>query len=195
MLRKSLRIVPTGRFLEAVPGAIRAGALGAMLSIGLLLGASTVQAASACSAGNAVLGQTPALTGTTPTGWFNITGEGFASSALPTMTFSVPVIPWTESNPMTVAAPVTTFTLPAGQSPDLGFKWTFRAANTSVQRITVRIAGQGCAATTVVDFAAPATSTAAAVPDHTDLGPGRLLVLVLAFGVGGFALWRRTGRA
>lgn len=177
---------------EAVSLAIRAGVLGALLSVSCLVGVSSVQAASACSAGNAVLGQTPALTGTTPTDWFNVTGEAFAPTSRPTMTFSVPVIPWSDPNPMTVAALVTSFTLPADQAPDLGFKWTFRAANTGVERIAVRISTPGCAAMTVVDFAAPATSTSLAAPGDSRHGSVPVLVLVFAFGLGGVTLWRRT---
>jgi hypothetical protein len=176
---------------EVVLLAIWAGIFSAMLSVGLLAGTPTVRAASTCSAGNAVLGQTPALTGPTPTDWFNVTGEAFAATSRPTMTFSVQVIPWSDPNPMTVAGPVTKFTLPAGQAPDLGFKWTFRAANTGVARITVRISTPRCAAMTVVDFAAPATSTLAA-PDDPGHGSARLFILVLGFGLGGLALWRRT---
>jgi hypothetical protein len=167
-----------------------------MFAAGFLIPAPTpTRAASPCAAGYAILGQTPALTGATPTDWFNVTGENFDPSVVPTMAFSVPVIPWAETNPMIVEAAVTTFTVPGVQDAMLGFKWTFRSAATGIQRISVRVAGKGCAATTLVDFAAPATSTTLEALDRASIGLDRLLAMLLAFVLGGLASLRRTRHA
>jgi len=160
---------------------------GAILSMGATPG--VVVAGSACQASFVVLGQTPALTGPTPTDWFNMFGENFDPSVPATVTFSAPVIPWSVEQPMSVQSPVTSFTMPAKYMSS-GFKWTFRAQDGTVQEIDVRITGKACEASTVVDFLPPATSTSLDAPPSRDQSPASLLILLVSLGGALAMLWR-----
>lgn len=137
-------------------------ALGVIALAGATLGmgatASVAVAASACQASYLVLGQTPAATGATPTDWFIVFGDNFDPSVPATLTFSASVIPWSVEQPMSVRAPVTSFTMRAEYMAS-GFKWTFRAQDGKVKEIAVRITGKACEARTVVDLSPPVTAT------------------------------------
>jgi hypothetical protein len=160
---------------------------GATLGIGVT--PSAVVAASACQASYVVLGQIPALTNATPTDWFNVFGENFNPSVAATLTFSVPVIPWSGDEPMSVQAPVTSFTMRAEYMAS-GFKWTFRAQDGTVKEIAVRITGKACEARTVVDLSPPATSTTQEGPRSRDQSPASLLILLVSVGGALAMLWR-----
>lgn len=143
-----------------------------------------------CSASNVILGQMPALTGPTTTDWFNVFGENFDPSVPATLTFNVSVIPYSVDLPDSVLPPVTSYTMPA---KDMGafFKWTFRARDENVQKISVSISASGCTASTVVDFSPPATSTVLASPSVHDQSSAELLILLLAFCGGALTAVRR----
>jgi hypothetical protein len=160
---------------------------GAILGIGAT--PSVAVAGSECRASYVVLGQIPALTGPTPTDWFNVFGDNFDPSVPATLSFSAPVIPWSVDQPWSVQAPVTSFTMPAKYMSS-GFKWTFRAQDGKVQEIHVRITGKACEASTVVDFSPPATSTTRDAPASRDQSPASLLVLLVALGGALAMLWR-----
>ena len=149
-------------------------------------------AAGACRASFAILGSAPTLTGMTPTDWFNVFGEDFDATVPATLTFSVPVIPWSIDQPKAVLPAVTAYAMPAKYMAG-GFKWTFRARDPGVKTIDVQIAGSGCQATTVVDFLPPATSSAelAAPKEPSSLAA---LLLLLSFAGGLLAFWRRLDR-
>src|SRR5712671_4330749 len=125
-------------------------------------------AAGACRASFAILGSAPTLTGMTPTDWFNVFGEDVDPTVPATLTFSVPVIPWSIGQSGAEQTAVRTFVIPTKDMAGIptndmaggGFKWTFRAHDLGVQTIGVRISGSGCSASTLVDFSPPATSTA-----------------------------------
>jgi hypothetical protein len=153
-----------------------------------------IVAAGACRAGSAILGQTPGLTGPTPTDWFNVFGEDFDPTVPATLTFGVPVIPWTVEQPSVVQPAVTAFSMPA-QAMSSGFKWTFRARDPGVLTISLRISGEGCQASTLVDFSAPATSTADGGPGQRDRPPAEPLLLLLSFTGSALALNRRLGHS
>ncbi|HEX5822974.1 MAG TPA: hypothetical protein VFY18_00820, partial [Candidatus Limnocylindrales bacterium] len=148
-------------------------------------------AAGSCRADFAILGQAPGLTGATPTDWFNVFGTEFDASVPATLTFGVPVIPWSIDQPTVVQAAVTTFAVPAADMA-AGFKWTFRSRDRGVRSISVVVAGLDCQAKTVIKFALPATSTAepSAPSQPLPVGP---LALLLAFAGGVSAAWRRSG--
>jgi hypothetical protein len=148
-----------------------------------------VVARSPCQASYVVLGQIPALTGPTPTDWFNVFGDNFDPSVPATLTFSAPVIPWSVEQPTSVQAPVTSFTVPATYMSS-GFKWTFRAQDGTVQEIHVRITGKACDASTVVDLSPPATSTTQDAPASRDQPPASLLILLVSVGGALAMLWR-----
>jgi hypothetical protein len=160
---------------------------GATLGIGAT--ASVAVAASACQASYVVLGLMPALTGATPTDWFNVFGDNFDPSVPATLTFSAPVIPFSFEDPVSVQAPVTSYTMPAKYMAS-GFKWTFRAQDGKIQEITVRITGKACDASTVVDFSRPGTSTVPDEPAPRDQSPGSLLTLLVSVGGALAMLWR-----
>jgi len=160
---------------------------GAILGIGAKPG--VVVASSECRASYVVLGQIPALTGPTPTDWFNVFGDNFDPSVPATLTFSAPVIPWSVEQPTSVQAPVTSFTVPATYMSS-GFKWTFRAQDGTVQEIHVRITGKACDASTVVDLSPPATSTTQDAPASRDQPPASLLILLVSVGGALAMLWR-----
>jgi hypothetical protein len=143
-----------------------------------------------CSASYTILGPMPGLTGATTTDWFNVFGDGFDPSVPATIGFSVPVVPYSVEDPHSVQPAVTSFTMPASDM-NISFKWTFRAQDANVQAITVRIAGNACEASTVVDLSPPATSTAPDVPPVGGQSSGALLVLLVAFCGGTFAAARR----
>lgn len=153
---------------------------GAILGIGAT--PSMVVAASACRAWYVVLGPLPVPAGATPTDWFNVFGENVDPSVPATLTFSTPVIPWSIEEPMSVQAPVTSFTMPAKDMGRGGFKWTFRAEDRKVQEIAVRITGKACEASTVVDLSPPATSTVSEAPASRDQSPASLLILLGSLG-------------
>ena len=160
---------------------------GATLGIGAT--ASVAVAASACQASYVVLGLMPALTGATPTDWFNVFGDNFDPSVPATLTFSAPVIPFSFEDPMSVQAPVTSYTMPAKYMTS-GFKWTFRAQDGKIQEITVRITGKACDASTVVDLSPPVTATTQDAPASRDQSPGSLLILLVSVGGALAMLWR-----
>ena len=166
--------------------ALPRGLIGVVLIAGATLGigatASVAVAASACQASYVVLGPLPALTGATPTDWFNVFGDNFDPSVPATLTFSAPVIPWSVEEPMSVQAPVTSYTMPAKYMGRGGFKWTFRAQDRKVQEITVRIIGKACEASTVVDFSPPGTSTVSDAPASRDQSPASLLIQLVSVG-------------
>jgi hypothetical protein len=136
-------------------------------------------ASGGCRASYATLGQAPGLTGPTPTDWFNILGEDFDPTVPATLTFDVPVIPWSIDQPTLVQPALTTFQVPAA-SMSAGFKWTFRTRDPGVQVIHVDVAGLGCQASTIVDFTPPASSTAD-IPTPSEPAPVTPLLLVMAF--------------
>ena len=174
--------------------ALPRGLIGVVFIAGAILGIgakpSVVVAGSECRASYVVLGQFPALTGATPTNWFNVFGENFDASVPATLTFSAPVIPWSVEQPTSVQSPVTSFTVPAKYMSS-GFKWTFRPQDGKVQEIAVRITGKACEASTVVDFSPPATSTVLASPSVHDQSSAELLILLLAFCGGALTAVRR----
>ena len=166
-------------------------------SLILVAMASPASAASrdACDASYAVLGQTPRLTGATPTDWFNVAGEKFDSSttdAIATFTFNVPVIPWPVPESRTLEPAVTRFTLAmTADNMKLGFKFTFRARDPNVHEILVHVAGESCVAMTLVDFTPlPATSTVDDVPSRPG-PPPPIALLLLVGGIGAIAFDRR----
>jgi hypothetical protein len=173
--------------------ALPRGLIGVVLIAGATLGigatASVAVAASACQASYVVLGPMPALTGATPTDWFNVFGDNFDPSVPATLTFSAPVIPFSFEDPMSVQAPVTSYTMPAKYMAS-GFKWTFRAQVGKIQEITVRITGKACDASTVVDFSRPGTSTVPDEPAPRDQSPASLLILFVSVGGALAMLWR-----
>jgi hypothetical protein len=168
-------------------------ALGVIALAGATLGMGAtpgmVVAASACQASYVVLGQTPAATGATPTDWFNVFGDNFDPSVPATLTVSAPVIPWSVEQPLSVQAPVTSYTMPAKYMAG-GFKWTFRAQDGKIQEITVRITGKACDASTVVDFSPPGTSTVPDAPASRDQSSASLLILLVSIGGALAMLWR-----
>jgi hypothetical protein len=174
--------------------ALPRGLIGVVLLAGAILGIgagpSVVVAASECRASYVVLGQIPALTGATPTAWFNVFGDNFDASVTATLTFSAPVIPWSVEEPMSVQAPVTSFTMTAKYMGRGGFKWSFRAQDGKVKEIAVRIIGKTCEASTVVDFSPPATSTTRDTPASRDQSPASLLILLVSLGGALAMLWR-----
>ena len=125
-------------------------------------------AAGICRASYVVLGPQIDSTGPASTDWFNVFGEDFDPTVPATLTFSVPVIPWSIGQSGAEQTAVSAFVIPTKDMAGIptndvgggGFKWTFRARDPGVQTIGVRIAGAGCSANTVVDFSPPATSTA-----------------------------------
>jgi len=157
--------------------------------VGIAAKPGAVRAGGECRASFVILGQTPALTGATPTNWFNVFGENFDPSAAAILTFSVPVIPWSVEQLGSQPA-VTTFTMPA-EWMGSDFKMTFRAPDGKVQKIHVRITGKACNASTVVDFSPPVTSTVQDAPSVRDQSRVSLLVPLVAFGGGALALRRR----
>ncbi len=173
--------------------ALPRGLVGVVLLAGVILGMGAtpgvVVADSPCQASYVFLGQIPALTGATPTDWFNVFGDNFDPSVPATLTFSVPVIPWTVDQPSSVQSPVTSFTVPAKYIRS-GFKWTFRAQDGKVQEIHVRITGKACEASTVVDFSPPATATTQDAPASRDQSPACLLILLVSLGGALAMLWR-----
>ena len=173
--------------------ALPRGLLGVVALAGAILGIGAMPrvavARSECRASYVVLGQTPALTGATPTDWFNVFGENFDPSVPATLTFSASVIPWSVEDAMSVQAPVTSFTMPVKYMSD-GFKWTFRAQDGKVKEITVRITGKACEASTVGDFSPPATSTTQDAPASRDQSPIPLLILLVSLGGALAMLWR-----
>jgi hypothetical protein len=173
--------------------ALPRGLIGVVFIAGAILGIgakpSVVVAGSECRASYVVLGQFPALTGATPTNWFNVFGENFDASVPATLTFSAPVIPWSVEQPTSVQSPVTSFTVPAKYMSS-GFKWTFRPQDGKVQEIHVRITGKACEASTVVDFLPPATSTSLDAPPSRDQSPASLLILLVSLGGALAMLWR-----
>lgn len=160
------------------------------IGLGLTAKPQAILAVGPCSADYVVLGQMPRLTGPTPTDWFNVFGGDFDPAVPATLTFGVPVIPWSIDQPGEVLPAVTTFSMPAADM-STGFKWTFRARDAGVRAIRVRIAGKGCRASTLVDFSPPATSTADARPVPSEPSPVRPLLLLLAFSCGMVAVRRR----
>ncbi|MEA2518627.1 MAG: hypothetical protein QOF49_707 [Chloroflexota bacterium] len=161
-----------GRFVGAV-------ALGLVLSGQ----ATTAAAAGPCQADSVVLGQIPGLTGPTPTDWFNVVGQDLDPTVVATVTFDVPVVPWSVEEPSVIQRAVSSFTIPKAYSAE-SFKWTFRARDPGVQAIHVAVAGRGCEAITRVDFLPPATSTADLAPDPGDgatPGPGTVLAVAFLF--------------
>jgi hypothetical protein len=146
-------------------------------------------AAGACRASFVILGPAPTLTGVTPTDWFNVFGEDFDPTVPATLTFGVPVIPWSIEQPKVVQPAVTAYVMPAKYMA-AGFKWTFRARDAGVKTIDVQIAGSGCQATTLVDFSPPATSTAELAAPNETFSLAALLLL-LSFAGGLLAVWRR----
>jgi hypothetical protein len=158
-------------------------------ALGLGLQPNPAMAAGVCRASFVILGPAPTLTGMTPTDWFNVFGEDFDPTVPATLTFGVPVIPWSIDQPKVVQPAVTAYVMPA-KYMNAGFKWTFRARDPGVKTIDVQIAGSGCQATTVVDFSPPATSTAelAAPKEPSSLAA---LLLLLSFAGGLLAVWRR----
>jgi hypothetical protein len=173
--------------------ALPRGLVGVVFLAGAILGMGAtpgvVVAGSACQASYVVLGQIPALTGPTPTDWFNVFGDNFDPSVPATLTFSAPVIPWSVEQPTSVQAPVTSFTMPVKYMSS-GFKWTFRAQDGKVQEIALRITGKACVASTVVDFSPPATSTVHDAPASRDQSPASLLILLVSLGGALAMLWR-----
>lgn len=163
---------------------------GLAIGLGVAFMPHTAVAASTCSASYVVLGQIPNMTGPTSTDWFNVFGDDFAPSVSATVTFGVPVIPWSIDHLKEVQPAVTTFDVPAEDMAAGGFKWTFRARDPGVETIKVRITGSGCEANTVVDFSPPATSTTLpAVPKEPS--PESALLLLASFAGGLVAAWRR----
>jgi hypothetical protein len=162
------------------------------LAIGVALAfkPSPAVAVSTCKASYVVLGQIPNMTGPTSTDWFNVFGDGFDANVPATLTFGVPVIPWSIDHLKEVQPAVTTFVI---EEPGAGFKWTFRARDPHVRTINVRISDSGCEASTLVDFSPPATSTAelAAPKEPSSLAA---VLLLLSFAGGLLAVWRRLDR-
>lgn len=144
------------------------------------------KAAETCSASFVMLGQMPALTGSTPTDWFNVFGEGFDASVPAVLTFGSPVIPYS-MQPTVVEPAVTVFTMPA-QYMFSGFKWTFRSRDVGIRRINVTIAGNGCQASTIVDTSPTPPPTGTEQPPGGSTAPP--FALALAF-VGGLLVVRR----
>ena len=174
--------------------ALPRGLIGVVLIAGAILGIGAtpgvVVAGSACQASYVVLGPMPVPAGATPTDWFNVFGDNVDPSVPATLTFSAPVIPWSVEEPMSVQAPVTSFTMPAKYMGRGGFKWTFRAADGKVQEIHVRITGKACDASTVVDFSPPGTSTTQEGPASPDQSPVSLFILLGSLGGALAMLWR-----
>jgi hypothetical protein len=179
-----------------MPSPLRASTLIACLvasAIALAAKPVVVIAGSGCTATYAVLGQMPGLTGPTPTVWFNVIGRDFDPSIPATLTFGVPVIPYSLDDPRVVEPAVTTFSIPA-ETMSTSFKWTFRAQEADVRTIRVRVAGNGCHTAVVVDLSPPATSTADAMATPGDgLTPGPILLLIALAG-GMLITDRRLGR-
>jgi hypothetical protein len=161
-------------------------------ALGVALPPNPMMAAGACKASFVILGPAPTLTGMTPTDWFNVFGDDFDPTVPATLTFGVPVIPWSIDQPKVVQPAVTAYVMPAKYMAS-GFKWTFRARDSGIKTIDVQIAGSGCQATTLVDFSPPATSTAdlAAPKEPSSLAA---LLLLLSFAGGLLAFWRRLDR-
>ncbi len=156
----------------------------------LVLAAPTPSRAATCQADNALLGQLPILTGPTSTDWFNVLGLDFDPTVPPTLTFTAPVVPYPGDSPQVLPPSVTSFVVPSSEFAG-SFKLSFRARDTGVRSITVRIVGKRCVASTVVALTLPGTSTdAPAAPPLVGLG----LMCVAALGAA-YGLWRRTGTA
>ena len=174
--------------------ALPRGLVGVVFLAGAILGMGAtpgvVVAGSPCQASYVVLGQIPALTGPTPTDWFNVFGDNFDPSVPATLTFSAPVIPWSVEQPTSVQSPVTSFTMPAKFMGKGGFKWTFRPQDGKVKEIAVRITGKACEARTEVDLSPPATSTTQEGPPSRDQSPASLLILLVSLGGALAMLWR-----
>lgn len=175
--------------------------------ISVIASPTPVRAADTCHAFYVVLGQTPALTGPTPTDWFNVIGEDFDPSAPAVLEFGVPVIAWSLEQPTRVQPATTTFTVPQS-AMGTALKWTFRARDAGAGTIDVWIVGGGCEASTTVDFSLgatapapngrasggqtpPATSTADGMSASSDRAVADLLLASLAFVGGLFAVLRR----
>ena len=177
--------------------ASRIALLIAVCSLGvaqLTLTSQPVNAAARCGASFVVLGQMPALTGATPTDWFNVFGTDFDPSVPPVIAFGTPAIPYSIENPFGVQPAVTTFTVPA-QAFDASFKWTFRSRDVSVKTISVAIAGKGCTATTVIDLAPPPSTSTEEPRDVGGTGPfPRPGLFVLAFAAGMIVTTQRLRR-
>jgi hypothetical protein len=166
---------------------------GLAIGLGVALEPYTAVAAGTCSASFVVLGQIPNMTGPTSTDWFNVFGDDFEPGVTATVTFGVPVIPWSIEHLKEVQPAVTSFVVPAKDMAAGGFKWTFRARDSGVKTIDVQIAGSGCQATTVVDFSPPATSTAELSAPNEPTSFAAILLL-LSFAGGLLAFWRRLDR-
>lgn len=152
----------------------------------LVLAIPTRSRAATCQADNALLGQLPILTGPTSTDWFNVLGLDFDPTVPPTLTFSAPVVPYPGDSPQALPTSLTSFVVPATEFAG-SFKLTFRARDSGVRTITVRIAGKGCVASTVVAMTLPGTSTdAPAAPS-----PGGLVMILLVALGAAYGLWRR----
>ena len=176
------------------------------LLVGVALMPAVAVAAGGCRASYVVLGPQVDSAGSASTDWFNVFGDDFDPTVPATLTFSVPVIPWSIDQSGAEQTAVTTFVIPTkdmagiptNDTPGSGFKWTFRARDPGVATISVRIAGSGCEASTLVDFSPPATSTADP-PLPGEPSSNALLLLLLAFAgsvVGGWSwLDRRRERA
>jgi hypothetical protein len=138
-----------------------------VVGLGVALTPIAVVAAGGCRASYLVLGPQIDSTGPASTDWFNVFGEDFDPTVPATLTFSVPVIPWSIGQSGAGQTAVSSFVIPTKDMAGIptndiagsGFKWTFRARDPGVQTIGVRITGSGCSASTLVDFSPPATST------------------------------------
>ncbi|HEY5435672.1 MAG TPA: hypothetical protein VIK13_10600, partial [Candidatus Limnocylindrales bacterium] len=67
------------------------------------------------------------------------------------------------------------------------------ARDPGVLTISLRISGEGCQASTLVDFSAPATSTADGGPGQRDRPPAEPLLLLLSVTGSALAVNRRLG--
>ena len=105
--------------------------------------------AAPCTADNVVLGPAPGVA--TPR--FNVFAFNFDPSAPVTITFDTPVVAY-PGTPGGTSGPITSYAILA----EADAKFTFRTSDSGLTGVGVRIAGAGCAASTVVDLTVGATS-------------------------------------
>jgi hypothetical protein len=162
----------------------------ALACLGIGLAARPTAAATvSCSVTSTVLGQLPTFTGSTPTDWFNVFGEGLDPGGAWSVAFSVPVMGW-PIPPLTYdpAKPQTMIAVPS--NPSGGLKWTVRTRDLGVNSLTIHVSDGRCTASHVVVLV-PNTSTQPDPPGE----PFPILVALAGGALGAFlVLARPTGR-
>ena len=160
----------------------------ALATLAILIPGTTANAANGCSADSEVLGQLPALTGPTPTDWFNVFGEGLDPAGTWTVTFIVPVMPWPLPSPLTYDPKKALSSLGMPSDTSGGFKWTVRTRDKGVKSLAIHVTDGTCTASHIAVLM-PDTSTD---PEPRDV-PFALLPALI--GAALVAMFRRAPRS